>query len=128
MPETNREIVEKVNAAFAENKPEVFLSYCANDVVWRMIGDKDYQGVIAIKEFMNSMEGMEPPKFTVDEIIDSGDSVVSYGDMTMKGEDGKDAAYSYCDIYHFRAGKITELRSFVVKHKTEGQASETATA
>ena len=120
--------MEKVNASFADNKPEVFLSYCANDVVWSMVGEKDYQGVIAIKEFMNSMEGMDPPKFTVDEIIDSGDAVVSYGDMKMKGEDGKEADYSYCDIYHFRNSKITELRSFVVKHKTEGEISGTATA
>src|SRR5262245_35705153 len=128
MPETNKEIVERVNASFADNMPEVFLSYCANDVVWRMVGEKEYQGVIAIRDFMKSMEGMEPQKISVDETVDSGDAVVSYGDMTMKGEDGKEAAYSFCDIYHFRNGKITELRSFVVTRKAEGKISESAKA
>ena len=128
MSDKNSEIVEKVNTAFAENKPEVFLGYCTNDVVWRMVGDREFKGKDAIKEFMASMEGMEPPKFGVDEIIAGGDSVVSYGDMKMKGEDGKEADYSYCDIYHFSDGKITELRTFIVKHKTEGEASEKATA
>jgi len=123
MSETNKEIVEKVNAAFEENKPEIFLSYCTDDVVWRMVGDRDFKGKEKIKEFMASMEGMEPPKFRVDEIIASGDSVACYGDMTMKDEDGTEADYSFVDIYRFSNGKIAKLQSFIVKHKTEEEAS-----
>ena len=124
MSATNKEIVEKVNASFAEGNVEGFLSSCADDVTWTIVGARTVSGKNAIREWMASMD-MEPPKFTVDNIIAEGDFVTAFGDMTMKGKDGKTAPYSYCDIYRFRDGKIVELTSFVVK--TEAKA-ETVTA
>ena len=128
MSNTNKKIVETFNAAFAENKPEVFLDACADNAAWQMVGDKSYKGKEAIKEFMNSMKDMEPPKFTVDNTFGDSNFVTSYGDMTMKDKNGKDNPYSFCDIYQFRDGKIVDLRTFVVKHKTEGETSGKATA
>ena len=128
MSETNKEIVEKVNAAFSENKPEVFLDHCRDDVEWTIVGDQTLMGKTAIREFMASMGDAPPPKFTVDEIIAGGDSVACYGDMTMADENGNDAAYSFCDVYRFDSGKIKALRSFVVKHKTEGENEQKAAA
>jgi uncharacterized protein (TIGR02246 family) len=116
MSAKNREIVEKVNAAFAGNNPEGFLSFCADDVAWTVVGSKTVKGKDAIRQWMASME-CEPPKFTVDAVIAEGDFVAAYGDSTMK-EEGKDVPYSYCDIYRFQGEKIVELKSFVIK--TEG--------
>lgn len=73
---------------------------------------------------MASMKDAEPPKFTVDRIISDGDFVVCYGDMTMKGEDGVEGKYSYCDFYEFAGGKVSNLRSFVVKYKSEGEIAK----
>jgi ketosteroid isomerase-like protein len=114
MSARNKEIVEKVNASFAEGGVEGFLSACADDVVWTMVGSKTVKGKTAIREWMASMD-MEPPKFTVNNIIAEGDFVAGYGDMTMKERDGKTDPYAYCDIYRFRDGKIVELSSFVIK-------------
>jgi uncharacterized protein (TIGR02246 family) len=127
MSSKNKEIIEKVNAAFAEGNIEGFLSFCAEDAEWQMVGDKAFKGKEAIREFMSSMEhtGMEPPKFTVNEVIAEGDSVVAYGDMTME-EDGETVPYSYVDVYQFRDDKIIRLQSFIVKHKTEDSAQKAA--
>lgn len=122
MSSTNKEIVEMVNASFAEGGVEGFLSHCADDVVWTMVGNKSTRGKNAIREWMASMD-MEPPEFTVDNIIAEGDFVTAYGDMALKEKDGKTVPYAYCDIYRFRDGKIVELNSFVIK--TEAKA-ETA--
>lgn len=119
MSAQNREIVEEVNASFAAGDMKGFLSFCADDVVWTIVGNKSVKGKDAIREWMASMN-MEPPKFTVDNIIAEGDFVMAHGDMTMKEKDGTTAPYAYCDIYRFRDGKIAELSSFVVK--TEGKA------
>ena len=119
MSATNKQIVEEVNASFAEGGVEGFLSHCADDVVWTMVGNTTTRGKDAIREWMASMD-IEPPKFTVDNIIAEGDFVTAYGDMTMKEKDGKTVPYAYCDIYRFRDGKIAELNSFVVK--TEAKA------
>jgi len=98
MSAKNKEIVEKVNAAFAEGSTEKFLSLCADDVEWTTVGDKAVKGKDAIRQWMASMGNMEPPKFTVDNVIAEGDFVTAYGDMTMKDKDGEVAPYSYCDI------------------------------
>lgn len=128
MGNNNKVIVEKVNAAFAKGDTEVFLEHCLDNVVWNMVGEKTTKGVKAIREWMASMGGMEPPKFTVDTMIADGDFVACYGDMTMKNKTGSSEDYSYCDVYRFSGDKIAELRSFVVKHKTEPESGRKATA
>jgi len=122
-----KEIVEKINASFAANNPEGFLAFCAEDVEWTIIGEKAVKGKGAIREWMASMKDMEPPKFTVDKIVE-GDSVAAYGDMKMKDKEGKTVPYGYCDIYRFSGDKIAELRSFVVKTQSETQDERKAAA
>lgn len=122
MSAKNKEIVEKVNASFAEGGVEGFLSHCADDVVWTMVGNKTTRGKNAIREWMASMD-METPKFTVDNIIADGDFVTAYGDMTMKEKDGKTVPYAYCDIYRFRDEKIVELNSFVIKTEAKAESA-----
>ena len=114
MPANSKEIVEKVNAAFAGNDLEGFLWFCADDVEWTMVGDQTINGKDAIRQWMASMD-FDPPEFTVDAVIAEDDFVAAHGNMTMKGEDGKTVLYSYCDIYRFRGDKIVELRTFVIK-------------
>jgi uncharacterized protein len=50
MSAKNKEIVEKVNAAFAEGRIEGFLSFYVDDVVWTMVGDKTVKGKDAIRQ------------------------------------------------------------------------------
>ena len=114
MSVNNKAIVEKVNAAFAEGSVEGFLSYCADDVAWTMVGDTTVKGKDAIRQWMASMD-MEPPMFTVATVIAEGDFVMAHGDMTMQDKDGKVSPYTYCDIYRFRGDKIVELQAFVIK-------------
>lgn len=129
MSDTNKEIVKKINTAFQENRPEAFLDFCTDEIEWRMVGDREFSGKVAIREFMSQMEGMEPPTFAVDEIIADGDSAACYGDMKMKMEtDDKPTDYSYVDVYRFSDGKVARLQSFVVKHKTEDEKTDTAVA
>ena len=122
MSAKNKEIVEKVNASFAEGGVEGFLSHCADDVVWTMVGNKTTRGKKDIREWMASMD-MEPPKFTVANIIAEGDFAACNGDMTMKDKDGKTVPYAYCDLYRFRDGKIAELTSFVVKTEAKAESA-----
>lgn len=114
MSANSKEIVAKVNAAFAANNVDGFLSFCADDVKWTMVGEKTVNGKDAIRQWLASMD-MEPPEFTVENVIAEGDLVAAHGDMTMKDKDGKTMPYSYCDIYRFRGDEIVELKSFVLK-------------
>ncbi len=74
------------------------------------------------------MKGTEPPKFMIDRIIADGDSVACFGETQMKGDDGKDAEFSFCDAYRFENGKITHLQSFIVSDKATGDIEQKAFA
>jgi uncharacterized protein len=126
MSAENEKIVKEINAAFERNDMEGFLSYCADDLDWTMAGEARTKGKTAIREWMKDMAGCDPPKIGVDRMISTEDSVVCYGDMTMKGASGNEEGYSYCDIYTFAEGKVTELRSFVAKHKTDDSTNAAA--
>lgn len=126
MSAQNKQIVEKVNAAFAENSVEGFLSFCADDVTWTMVGEKTVRGKDAIRKWMASMGGAEAPRFTVQNVIAEGDFVAAHGDMTMKEKGGKAVPYAYCDLYRFRGGKIVELNAFVIKTEKTEETSRTA--
>jgi ketosteroid isomerase-like protein len=121
MAVNNKAIVAKVNAAFAEGSTEGFLACCAEDVAWTMVGDTTVQGTDAIRQWMASMGSMEPPRFTVHNVIAEGDFVTAYGDMIMQDKDGAVVPYAYCDIYHFRGEKIVELRAFVIPTEAKSQ-------
>ena len=124
---SNKEIVEKVNAAFVENKLEEFYALCTDDVEWTMAGDKPVKGVEAVREFMKSMDSADcgAPSFEASQIISEGDSAVCSGVMTMT-EKGTPKKYSFADIYRFRDGKIATLLTFVVPEKEEGETAVAA--
>lgn len=116
MSENYKEIVRKVDECFSENRMEDFLSLCADEIEWKMVGDTTKKGKDSIREWMSSMgEGMEPPKISQRNQIAEGDSVAAYGEMSMKNEKGEEGSYEYCDIYRFENDKIVELTSYVVK-------------
>lgn len=126
MSESNKTIVNEVNKAFSENRVEDFLKHCSDDIVWRMIGEKTTNGITEIREWMAQMEGAEPPKFTVDEIVAEGDSVICRGDMSMKDQTGTEGKYAYCDSYRFANSKIVQLDSYVIKLKDEAEDQKAA--
>lgn len=123
MSGTNIETVSKINEAFTRNDVEGFLLHCREDLYWNMAGDTEKKGKESIREWMKQMEGHEAPKFTVDAIFGDSSHVACHGEMTMKDPEGKEGRYSYCDVYTFADGKVTELRSFVVAHKAEEKSS-----
>ncbi len=110
----NKAILEKANAAIAEGDNEEFLSCCTDDTEWTFVGDKTLRGKEAVRQWMATTY-TEPPKFVVMHLIAEGDFVKAVGNITMKDEDGKEAHYSYCDVWRFRDGKMVELRAFVIE-------------
>lgn len=125
MAENNKAIVQKINTKLAEGDFETFLTACADDVQWTIVGEPPLKGKEAIRQFISSMakENADAPQFKVDAVFGEGDFVAAHGPMTMKDKDGKFGPYRYCDIYRFRNGKIAEQTSYVVK--TEAQAKGT---
>src|SRR5688572_16452617 len=117
MSGNNKAILQQANAAISKGDTEGFLSFCANDIEWMMVGDKTIKGKDALRQWM-ATEYAEPPQFTVTNLIAEGDFVTALGDITVKGDDGKTALHLYCDVWHFRGDKMAALKAFVIKAET----------
>lgn len=114
MSDENKATLKKANAAIAEGNTEGFLSFCADDTEWTMVGDKTLKGKEAIRQWITATYA-EPPRFEVANMIAEGDFVTALGDITIKDKNGKATHYSYCDVWRFRGGKMVELRAFVIE-------------
>ena len=91
MSAQHKEIVRKVNDAFASNQIERFLEHCAEDVKFGMVGDKTVQGKDAVRQWMKSMDGRGAPELHPTDLIAEGEMVASLGTMKMKEKDGHGA-------------------------------------
>jgi uncharacterized protein (TIGR02246 family) len=114
MSEKNKAILEKANAAISAGDYEGFLSFCTDDTEWTMVGDKTLKGKEAVRRWMATVY-VEPPEFTVTNLIAEGEFVTALGEITMKDKDGKATHSSYCDVWRFRDGQMVELKAFVIE-------------
>ena len=115
MAANRKEVVQRINEGFAENNLEKVLSFCTDDFTWTMVGDTTVRGKDPIRQWMRSMNP-QPPKFTIQQTLAEGDSVVTRGDMVMQeNRGGPSIPYTFCDIYRFSGDKVTELTAFVIR-------------
>jgi uncharacterized protein len=110
----NKTILQKANAAVSAGDNEGFLHYCTDDTTWTFVGDQTLTGKEAVRDYMKKTY-LEPPRFNVEEMIAGGDFVTAIGNITLKDENGNETKYAYCDVWHFRDGKMAGLKAFVVE-------------
>lgn len=114
LTDSNRAIIEKVNQTFPESDMDTFISYCADDITWTMIGYPVMEGKEVIREAMEMQEYADK-QFQTDQVIADGDTVAVTGSMQMrKVSTGEILRSAYCDIYRLRNGKIYQMTSYVV--------------
>ena len=115
-PETekNKAILGWANAAVAGGDYEEFLSFCSDDTEWTFVGDRTLRGKEAVRRYMVSTY-IEPPKFTVANLVAEGEFLTVLGEITLMDDDRKLVDYSYCDVWRFSGEKIVGLKAFVIK-------------
>jgi uncharacterized protein len=115
---TNKEILQKANAAISAGDHEGCLALCTEDTLWVFEGDMTLKGKAAVREWMKSAY-KEPPKFTVHRMIAENDFLAAIGEITLKDDKGTPVQHSYCDVWRFRDGKMAELHAYVVESRSE---------
>ncbi len=113
-------MLEKANAAMAAGDIEQFLSFCTDDAEWTYVGGKTLRGKDAVREYLKASSD-ELTNFTVTHLIAEADFVVALGDITMKDDKGEMVRHSYCDVWRFHDGRMSELKAFVIKPEAEGK-------
>jgi ketosteroid isomerase-like protein len=126
MAANRKDIVQRINEAFAENNLEKVLSFCTDDFTWTMVGDTTVRGKDAIRKWMASMNP-EAPQFTIEHTVAEGDFVITRGDMMMaEKKGGPSIPFTFCDIYRFVGDKVAELTAFVVRTNNAGTGDRAA--
>ena len=103
MKTNKKNIIEKVNNAFSQNKPEDFLSLCSENISWRMVGDKTVTGKDEVRKWMATGMGNvgmspEPPIFDITKIIEEDNYATAFGEMKQKKMNSDVVKFSFCDI------------------------------
>lgn len=111
---TNKEVLQKANAAISAGDYEGFLALCTDETVWVFEGDTTLKGKAAVREWMKTAY-KEPPKFNVHRMIAENEFVAALGEITLKDDTGNSVHNSYCDVWRFSDGKMAELHAYVVK-------------
>jgi uncharacterized protein len=114
MPESNKSILQKANAAISAGNYEGFLQYCTEDCRWVFLNDKTLTGKSAIREWMKT-EYVNPPKFKVEHLIAEDEFVVAIGEITIIDSNRNSTVSNYCDVWKFSDGKMCELKAFVIE-------------
>ncbi|TGE27450.1 nuclear transport factor 2 family protein [Hymenobacter metallicola] len=115
MPDTtNKQVLEKANAAITAGDYEGFLAHCTDDTEWTFVGEQTLRGKEAVRQWMATAYE-QPPVFMVKHLIAEADFVTALGTITLPDEQGEAVEYAYCDVWRFRAGKMAELTAFVVQ-------------
>jgi ketosteroid isomerase-like protein len=111
---TNKEIIQKVNEAFAAGDTDTILSFVDDDVRWDVLG---FSTAIGREEFRREVEneGFEGrPVITITSAIEEGDRVAVEGRVLTKPAGGEPVELVFHNAYRLENGKIKEMRSYLV--------------
>jgi len=111
---TNKQIIQKVNDAFAAGDTDTILSFVADDVRWDVLG---FSTAIGKEQFRREVEneGFEGrPVITITSAIEEGDRVAVEGRVMTKPVGGEGIELYFHNAYRLEAGKIKEMRSYLV--------------
>src|SRR5688572_24370751 len=108
MSKTHKEVLMEANEAIARGDFEGFLVHCTEETVWNFLGDRTLRGKEAVRRWMAETY-QEPPKFKVHHLIADGEFLAAVGEITLKDHNGKEADFSYCDVWRFESGRMAEL-------------------
>lgn len=111
-----KELIRDFNKAFAENNIEGILALMADDITWKMVGDKVIQGKDEAKKMLESMGMEEAEELIIETIVTQDDSAAANGEMKFG-----DMSVAFCDVYKFtgndKDSKIKQLTSYGVELK-----------
>jgi uncharacterized protein len=114
---TNKEIIRKVNEAFAADDTEGILFHVADDVRWEVAGFSIAVGKEAFRKEIHNEAFEGAPIITIKNEIAEGDYVAVEGTVlaTLKG--GTKIPLLFHNTYRLEDGKIKEMTSYVVPEK-----------
>jgi len=109
-----KQMVQKYMDAFSVTDHEKILSCLTDDVEWEMPGYFHHKGIDAFDKEIENPNADGHPRISVNRLIEEGNIVVAEGTVQAKLKGGNKIDAVFCDVFHFRDGKISKLTSYVM--------------
>jgi len=103
-----------VNEGFAAGDTEAILSFVADDVRWDVVGISTALGKDEFRREIQNENFTGLPAITVTGEIEEGDRVAVEGTVQTTSKDGGVVELFFHNAYRLEAGKIKEMRSYLV--------------
>ena len=86
-----------------------------DDVVWNIIGNRSLKGKQEVIAYCEQMS-IEIASTTLANfnIVGEADAIAIEGKATFVDTENRPGEVSYCDVFRFRAGKITSIHSYCI--------------
>ncbi|GAA4312798.1 hypothetical protein GCM10023149_08300 [Mucilaginibacter gynuensis] len=108
---SNQHVFLKANKALAEGNYEEFITYCTEDIKWENVGKSTFNGKAQLLRYISS--AYDGITFTTENSIKEDDMVVELGQLVIE-KNGESKKSSYCDVWKFKDGMISQVTSFVI--------------
>lgn len=109
-----KRIVEKYIEGFRHMDHDQILSCLTDDVVWELYGYKTLRGKRAFDAEIENDGFVGSPTFTIDRLIEEGDTVVAFGSRSVAKKGGDWLKFVMCEVFTFTGDAVSRLDTYQV--------------
>jgi uncharacterized protein len=120
-----KSVVERYIEGFRTGDHEMILSCLTEDVTWAMPPYFELSGKPAFDEAIENDATPGLPQIQMTRLVEEGDVVVAEGEVQAELRAGGRLDALFCDVFHFRDGKICRLVTYQVD-RAEGDSTRLA--
>jgi ketosteroid isomerase-like protein len=113
----NKTTVAKYMDGFRQSDHELILSCLTDVVVWDMPGAFHLTGKAAFDKEIENEAFVGSPTIRVSRLTEENDVVVAEGAVRVQKKAGGMLTAVFCDVFVMRAGRISQLISYLVEVK-----------
>jgi ketosteroid isomerase-like protein len=113
----NKQTVARYIAGFNAGDHQTILDCLSEEVIWEMPGVYSHSGKAAFDKEIENEGFTGRPSILVSRMVEEKDIVVAEGSVSGKRITGETFKAVFCDVFHFKNGKISKLTSYLMFSK-----------
>ena len=111
---SNKKLIETYMEGFRKSDHDMVLSCLTDDVVWLMPGFFHLTGKEEFDKEIENPNFEGSPDIIITRLVEEGDIVVAEGEVKGRMKNGNLLDAVFCDVFHFRNGKIRQLTTYLM--------------
>ena len=111
---SNKKLIETYMEGFRKSDHDTVLSCLTDDVVWLMPGFFHLTGKEEFDKEIENPNFEGSPDIIITRLVEEGDIVVAEGEVKGRMKNGGLLDAVFCDVFHFRNGKIRQLTTYLM--------------